>query len=147
METTPFDPSKLRLGVAGQLSETHVAPAQAAGDDGYDPAYRAKATEAAVKFESFFIGHMLHQMRSGTRELAGDDSPYKDKVNEDMLDLADNMVADKMAGQRAFGIADAILRQLLPPTRGAGGVNTAISADRVAAPQAAASAVKQNSTE
>jgi flagellar protein FlgJ len=31
-----------------------------------------------------------------------------------MLDLADTMVADKMAGQRAFGIADAILRQLLP---------------------------------
>jgi len=79
-----------------------------------DPRYAAKATEAAVKFEAFFISHMLRQMRSGTREMAGDDSVYKDPVNNDMLELADNLVADKMAGQRAFGIADAILRQLLP---------------------------------
>lgn len=79
-----------------------------------DPRYTAKATEAAVKFEAFFISHMLRQMRSGTREMAGDDSVYKDPVNSDMLELADNLVADKMAGQRAFGIADAILRQLLP---------------------------------
>jgi flagellar protein FlgJ len=85
---------------------TGVAPA--------DPRFAAKATEAAIKFESFFIGHMLHQMRSSTRELAGEDSVFKDPVNSDMLDLADNLVADKLAGQRAFGVADAILRQLLP---------------------------------
>ena len=79
-----------------------------------DARYRAKATEAAIRFESFFIGQMLHQMRAATREMAGPDSVFQDKVNGDMLDLADNLVADKMAGQRAFGIADAILRQLLP---------------------------------
>ncbi len=84
-----------------------VAPAQ-------DARYVAKATEAAVKFESFFISHMLRQMRSSTREMAAEGSTYKDPVNSDMLEMADNMVADKMAGQRAFGIADAILRQLLP---------------------------------
>jgi flagellar protein FlgJ len=54
-------------------------------------------------------------MRSGTRELAGEDSIFKNPANNDLLDLADTMVADQMAGQRAFGIADAILRQLLPP--------------------------------
>ena len=115
MDQPIFDPSKLRLGTAGKLDDTPVpvAPAQAA--DGVDPAYRAKATQAALKFESFFIGQMLHQMRASTKELAADDSPYKDKVNDDMLDLADNLVADRMAGQRAFGIADMILRQLLPP--------------------------------
>ena len=80
-----------------------------------DPRYAAKATEAAVKFEAFFISHMLRQMRSGTREMAGEDSVFKDPINSDMLEMADNLVADKMAGQRAFGIADAILRQLLPP--------------------------------
>ena len=112
---TPFDPSKLRLGVADQLSATHVAPVAARPGDTVDPAYRAKATEAAVKFESFFIGHMLHQMRSGTRELASEDSVFKNKVNQDMQDMADNLVADQMAGRRAFGVADAILRQLLPP--------------------------------
>jgi flagellar protein FlgJ len=80
-----------------------------------DPVFMAKATEAAVKFESFFIGHRLHQMRSSTRELAGEDSIYHDSINSDMLEMADNQVADQMAGKRAFGIADAILRQLLPP--------------------------------
>ncbi len=110
----PFDPSKLRLGVADKLSDVHVAPVAAQPGDTVDPAYRAKATQAAVKFESFFIGHMLHQMRSGTRELASEDSVFKNKVNQDMLDMADNLVADQMAGRRAFGVADAILRQLLP---------------------------------
>jgi flagellar protein FlgJ len=82
--------------------------------DSGDPAYRAKATAAAVQFESFFIGQMLHQMRAGISDIASKDSPVKDQGNSDMIDLADNLVADKMAGQRAFGIADVILRQLLP---------------------------------
>jgi flagellar protein FlgJ len=79
-----------------------------------DPKYVAKATKAAVDFESFFIGHMLHQMRSTTRELAPEDSVFRDPVNSDMMDMADDMMAGKMGSQRAFGIADAILRQLLP---------------------------------
>jgi flagellar protein FlgJ len=110
-----FDPSRLLAnGTAGQLSSTAVAPVAAQESDSVDPVYRAKATEAAVKFESFFIGHMLHQMRDGTRALAADDSPSKDRINQDMLDMADNLVADQLAGKRAFGVADAILRQLLP---------------------------------
>ena len=110
---TPFDPSQLRLGTADQLGDAPVAPA--AGETADATAYRAKATAAAIKFESFFIGPMLHQMRAGTRAMAGEDGAHKDSINSDMLDMADNLVADKMAGQRAFGIADAILRQLLPP--------------------------------
>lgn len=122
----PLLSSTQRTGVVGQLSDTPVTPAAApatagtnvAADgapDTSDPAYRAKATEAAVKFESFFIGQMMHQMRSTTREIASEDSVFRDPVNSDMLDIADNLVADRMAGQHAFGIADAILRQLLPP--------------------------------
>ncbi len=107
----------LAQGVAGQLSSTPVAPQAAQSGDSVDPAYRAKATEAAVKFESFFIGHMLHQMRDGVRAMASDDSHSKDRINQDMLDMADNLVADQMAGKRAFGVADAILRQLLPPAQ------------------------------
>jgi len=79
-----------------------------------DDAYRKKAEQAAVKFESFFIGHMLKQMRSSTKELAAEDSIYKNSINSDMLDMADGQVADQLAGQRAFGVADAILRQLMP---------------------------------
>lgn len=86
-----------------------------------DNEYRAKAGAAAEKFEGFFIAQMLRQMRSSTREMAGEDSIFKNSVNSDMLDLTDTMLADKMAGLRAFGIADAILRQLLPAAPGTAG--------------------------
>ncbi len=86
------------------------------GADADDAKIREQASKAAEKFESFFIGQMLRQMRAGTRELAGEDSPFKNKVNEDMQDFADGLMADSLAGQRAFGIADVILRQLLPET-------------------------------
>jgi flagellar protein FlgJ len=78
------------------------------------PEYVKKATKAAVEFESFFISHMLQQMRESAKALAPEDSPLKDPVNSDMLDMADKMLAGHMAGQRAFGVADAILKQLLP---------------------------------
>ncbi|MET0266389.1 MAG: rod-binding protein [Duganella sp.] len=117
-----FDPSRLIPGTPGKLSDIYVAPAPATAQndaagttDPADAAYRAKATQAALKFESFFISQMLHQMRSGTRAIADEDSIFNNKVNQDMLDMADNLVADQMAGRRAFGIADVILRQLLPP--------------------------------
>jgi flagellar protein FlgJ len=93
-----------------EAKEAAVAPA--AGTP--DPAYVAKATKAAVEFESFFISHMLHQMRESQRTIAPDDSPVKDRVNQDMTDMVDNMLAGHLAGQRAFGVADAILKQLLP---------------------------------
>ena len=79
-----------------------------------DAELRIRAGKAAEKFEAFFIAQSLKQMRAGTRALAADDSPFKDKVNEDMQDFADERMADALAGQRAFGIADVILKQLLP---------------------------------
>jgi flagellar protein FlgJ len=79
-----------------------------------DQAYVAKATKAAVEFESFFIAHMLHQMRESARTLAPEDSPTRDRVNQDMTEMVDTMLAGNMANQRAFGVADAILKQLLP---------------------------------
>jgi flagellar protein FlgJ len=128
MDSSSFDPSRLLAnGTAGQLSSTHVAPQPAQAGDSVDPAYRAKATEAAIKFESFFIGKMLHQMRDGTRAFAAEDSPSKSSINNDMLDMADNLVADQLAGQRAFGVADAILRQLLPQQQAASAAAPAVN--------------------
>lgn len=83
-----------------------------------DPAYVAKATKAAVEFESFFIEQMMKDMRSVTREMADEDSPFKDKVNHDMQNMADGLLSKQLANQRAFGVADAILRQLLPQQAG-----------------------------
>jgi flagellar protein FlgJ len=85
-------------------------PVAAASDAGY----RAQAQAAAEKFESFFIAEMMKQMRRSTRELSGDEGLFKDRVHDDMLGLADGLVADALSGQHAFGVADAILRQLLP---------------------------------
>lgn len=82
-----------------------------------DPAYVAKAGKAAVEFERFFISHMLKEMRSSTRAMATDDSVFNNRVNQDMQDMADDLLAGNMAGQRAFGIADAILRQLVPDAK------------------------------
>jgi len=51
--------------------------------------------------------------------------------------MADNLVADQIAGRRAFGVADAILRQLLPQPSAplpasAGGAEKAVPAnDRI----------------
>jgi flagellar protein FlgJ len=95
---------------AANAADPLAQPAPAAPD----PAYAAKATEAAVKFESFFIGQMLHKMRESARSV-GDRDQQADSVNSDMLDLADNLVADQLAQRHAFGIADSLLRTLLPP--------------------------------
>lgn len=85
-------------------------------NDTPDPQARVKAqaTDAAIKFEAFFIKQMLTQMRSGARALADEDSAENKHVNQDMLDIADGMVADALAKRRAFGIADLLLKQVLP---------------------------------
>jgi len=97
------------------------AVAPAANVPAADATYVAKATKAAVEFESFFISHMLHQMRESQRTIAPEDSPTRNKVNQDMTDMVDNMLAGNMANQRAFGVADAILKQLLPQGLNKGG--------------------------
>lgn len=134
-DNTQFSAARLLTnGTAGQLSPNAVAPQAAQAGDTVDPAYRAKATEAAVKFESFFIGKMLHQMRDGTRAFAAEDSPNKSRINDDMLDMADNLVADQLANRRAFGVADAILRQLLPQQQAVAQTNVADSQNLTVAP-------------
>lgn len=90
-----------------------LAPAANAADPSIREA--AKAEEAAVKFEGLFISEMLKQMRRSAREIAGEDGVLQSQSHGALLDLADTMVADAMAGQRAFGIADAILHQLRAP--------------------------------
>ena len=96
-------------------SDKEATVAAAAGQP--DPVYIAKATKAAVEFERFFISHMLKEMRSSTRAMAAEDSVFNNRVNQDMQDMADDLLAGNMAGQRAFGIADAILRQLVPAAK------------------------------
>ena len=74
----------------------------------------AKAVDAAEKFEGYFIGELLRQMRAGTKELSDGDSIYNSPTDGDMLDMADVALGNSLASQHAFGIADTILKQLLP---------------------------------
>ncbi len=97
-----------------QPLQANVDPQVAPAADQPDPVYVAKATKAAVEFERFFISHMLKEMRSSTRAMAPEDSVFNNRVNQDMQEMADDLLAGNMAGNRAFGIADAILRQLVP---------------------------------
>ena len=85
--------------------------------------YRKKAGKAAEEFEALFIREMLGQMRKTTRAMAGEDSIYAQSINSDLLDFADTAVADQGARQRVFGIANAILAQLLPPDEKVNGNN------------------------
>ncbi len=100
-----------------------------------DARLRQRATDAAVKFEAQFIKQMLGQMRSATRELADEDSPLKKKTSEPLTDLADGLVADAMAGQRAFGIADLLLKQLLPAPDLSSGAAASPSAKQAPTPR------------
>ena len=98
-----------------------------------DADYRARATAAAEKFEGFFIAQMLKEMRASASEFSAEGSVFKDPVNADMMSLADGLVADQIAGQHAFGVADAILRQLLPPAAAAAPLNVpppAVASDK-----------------
>jgi flagellar protein FlgJ len=113
-------------GVRGAAPPVRPAAHASAAD-------RASIEDAAVKFESFFVLQMLRQMRSGTRELAGEDSIYGGGANHELLDMADMLFADSLASQRAFGIADLIVRQLLPS---AGGTASEAALKQGAAPVA-----------
>ncbi|KUM01675.1 rod-binding protein [Chromobacterium subtsugae] len=89
----------------------------AGGDAPVAPAsaeYRKKAEKAAEQFEAQFVREMFKQMRKTTREVAGEDSVFANSINGDMMDLADGALADQLAHQRIFGVANAILAQLLP---------------------------------
>jgi flagellar protein FlgJ len=104
MRLTDDTPSHFPDPAPSEAPVRNAAPSNATG----------KATEAAEKFESFFISQMLAQARKNTKVIAGEDSIYNSHENEDMLDLANTFVADALAKQHAFGIADLILRQVLP---------------------------------
>lgn len=109
-------------------------PAPAQGDTiapAADAQYRARAEQAAVRFEGLFISQMLQQMRKSASEIAGEDGLFQQRRN-DMLDYADTLVADQLASQRAFGIANTLLQQLLPPAAPSSPAALNVSAPTVA---------------
>ncbi len=92
------------------LPVSSLATAGATSDD----AVRTRIEDAALKFEGMFIQQMLKTMRQGTGALAGEDGFLRQDPDNPLLGFADQLMADQLAGQRAFGIADMLLRQLDP---------------------------------
>ena len=90
----------------------HADAADAASKD--KDRVRAQAADAAEKFEAHFIKKMMEQMRASNRALSEADGEEHAHFNDDMLDVADGLVADALAHQRAFGIADLMLKHVLP---------------------------------
>jgi flagellar protein FlgJ len=96
------------VAARGDAAAREAAPAPA-----LDEATRTRAEKAAVQFEGYMIAEMLKQARSGLRELSHDEG--RRRTHDEMQDVADRAVADSLAASRAFSIADAVLRQVLPP--------------------------------
>ncbi len=78
-----------------------------------DPEYRKRVEDAAVKFEGLFIAQMLNEMKKATDQLKADNGST-DRTSDAMLDYANRAVADAIAQQRGFGIADTLVAQMLP---------------------------------
>lgn len=98
---------------AGLLMPSPTTTTLAPSADGSTPS-RAKVVAAAQQFEAHMVSQLLHQMRRSMREFSSDDSAMNSRTNADMLDLADDQLAASLARQGAFGIADVLIRQLLP---------------------------------
>lgn len=96
--------------------KSHLPDAPAAVACSQDKTQQRRLAQATMRFEGFFVTELLKQMRRSTAVLADQDSALNDRVNADMLDFADQAFGDTLAAQRAFGIADALLRQLQPAT-------------------------------
>jgi peptidoglycan hydrolase FlgJ len=79
-----------------------------------DAKYREKLEQAAVQFESMFVAHMFSEMRKASETLNPDSANGGSKPGAGLLDHAYRLVADDIAQQRAFGIADAIVKQMAP---------------------------------
>lgn len=88
------------------------------GDAGKGPVsldQPGKLENSAVKFEGMFVAHLLGEMRKTNEAIATADTAQKPDAG--LLDHAYRLVADDIAAQRAFGIADAIVAQMAPARR------------------------------
>lgn len=104
---TPMHVNAQPLLGAGNESVGAVAPAPSSSEQELQ-----RLTQAAVKFEAFFVAQMMEQMRKSTAVLADEDSALNDHVNQAPLAMADHAVADALSERRAFGIADMLVRQM-----------------------------------
>ncbi|WP_412530576.1 flagellar biosynthesis protein FlgJ [Burkholderia lata] len=95
-----------RISAAPPVAGAPVRVTAVAGDS-----HEAKLEQVAVQFEGMFIAQMLGEMRKLADQLKTDNG-FDDRSSKGMLEHAHRIVADTMAEQRAFGIADTLIAQL-----------------------------------
>ncbi len=83
-----------------------------------DAAWQQKAAQAAEAFEAVFVREMFKDMDKGTQAIAGEQGLFGKGSGSELSGIAQMAVADQIARSRAFGVADAILRQLTPASAG-----------------------------
>lgn len=71
-----------------------------------------KAVYVAEQFEALFASQIMREMRNSIREMSSEGSVFRSQIGDGMMDLMGNHIAQVFASQRAFGIADFILRQM-----------------------------------
>jgi flagellar protein FlgJ len=87
----------------GPVDNAAPRPAQGAQAD----PQRERLRAAAEAFEAVFLRQMIGSMRQA--RLAED--PFGSAASEQFRDMADARLADSMAQQRSFGIAEMLLAQ------------------------------------
>jgi flagellar protein FlgJ len=92
----PLRPAGPRATASAQAPQTAQTEAQ-----------RAQLRSAAEAFEAVFLRQMIGSMRQA--RLAED--PFGSAASEQFRDMADARLADSMAQQRSFGIAELLLAQ------------------------------------
>ncbi|MGL6072154.1 flagellar biosynthesis protein FlgJ [Craterilacuibacter sp.] len=125
------------------IESATALPSGLAAEDGPPPAaadeaWRQKAIAAAEAFEAVFVREMLKDMDKGTQAIGGEEGLFGKPAGNELSGVAQMAVADQLARSRAFGVADAILRQLLPPTAVPASDASAVPLKKVSLPVALA---------
>lgn len=94
----PLRPTTAPAAAAAAAQTPQMAQAEA---------QRAQLRSAAEAFEAVFLRQMIGSMRQA--RLAED--PFSSAASEQFRDMADARLADSMAQQRSFGIAELLLAQ------------------------------------
>ncbi|WP_165312859.1 rod-binding protein [Vibrio ziniensis] len=72
----------------------------------------------AKQFEAMFLQLVLRQMRSSSDVMADEDSPFSSKQQGVFRDMYDGQMSIEMAKKQSSGIADMLVKQLSPDSKG-----------------------------
>ncbi|OQS33859.1 hypothetical protein [Chromobacterium haemolyticum] len=68
--------------------------------------------QAAIQFEALLISRNLAEMRKSIRAINPDSSEARERTAGEVADFIDQQFAGAMAEQRAFGVADYLIKTM-----------------------------------